>query len=118
VKLRNLATSIVVEVHKLTEYALNPKHERGRHKAQVIETALGYTRDHCQPLIEQIERQALDAEAIVQKTDAYGQRVRVEIPITGVSGQQAIVVTGWLITPESDMARLVTLFVRKESDGQ
>lgn len=114
-KLRELASRIIVDPRKLTEYALNPENERGRHKARVFRAALGYTRDNYESLLEQIETQVLEAEAVAQRTDEYGQHVHVDLEIVGVADQRAVVRTGWLVAPGSDEARLITLYVRKSS---
>jgi hypothetical protein len=63
-------------------------------------------------LLVQIESQALAAKAVVQSSDAHGQRIRVDLEINGMAGQQAIVRTGWLIPPGSSEAQLITLYVR------
>ena len=67
-KLRDLASCVVVDPRKLTEYALSHENPRGRHKARVFEAALGYNQDNYQSLLEQIEVLALDAEAVVEVT--------------------------------------------------
>jgi hypothetical protein len=115
VKLRDLANRVVVPPRQLTEYALNAESERGRHKARVFEAVRGDTRDNAQALLEQIEAQALDTEAVVQRTDIYGQHVRVDLEIEGGAGQQAVVRTGWLVAPGSDEAQLITLYVKEGS---
>ena len=65
-KLRDLASRVVVDPRKLTEYALNPENPRGRHKARVFEATLGYNQDNYQSLLTQIEALAQEAEAVVQ----------------------------------------------------
>lgn len=112
-KLRDFASRLVIDRRKLTEYALNPESERGRHKARVFEAVLGYTRENYQSLLEQIEAQALDADAKVQRTDAYGQHLYADLEIVGVAGQQASVRTGWLVAPDTNEAWLITLYVRR-----
>lgn len=77
-KLKDLVERIHVDPRKLTAYALNPKNERGRHKARVFRAVLGYTRKNYDQLLMPIEEQALDAEARLQYADAYGQRVQVD----------------------------------------
>lgn len=39
------AERAVVETRKLRDYALNPKHGHGQHKARVFRAALSFTRD-------------------------------------------------------------------------
>lgn len=112
-KLRDLVSEVRIDPHKLTEYALNPANPIGSHKARVFEAVLGYTRDNYQAIIKQIETRALDTDALVQRTDIYGQHVRVDLEIVGVAGQRAIVRTGWLVVPGSNEAQLTTLYVRK-----
>jgi hypothetical protein len=64
-------------------------------------------------LLEQIEREALTADAILKRTDAYGNYYFVDIEIIGPQGQQAVVRTGWFVATDSDEAWLTTLYVRK-----
>jgi len=75
---------------------------------------LGFTLDNYQLLLEQISTQALDAEAILGRADQHGQRYTVDLDITGTQGQREIVRTGWIVEPDSDEARLVTLYVRRK----
>lgn len=74
---------------------------------------LGFTKDNYDSLLEQISTQTLDSEAILQRTDRYGQHYRVDLEIIGTEGQQEVVRTGWVVEPDSDEARLTTLYVRK-----
>lgn len=113
-KLRDVATEIVIDSRKLTEYALNPDNPKGVDKAVMFERHLGFTRDNYQLLLDKIKSNALDAEAIIQKQDIHGQRYQVDLEITGIEPeQQEIVRTAWIIKPDSTIARLVTLYVRK-----
>ncbi|MGH2594192.1 MAG: DUF6883 domain-containing protein [Anaerolineae bacterium] len=85
-KLGDLVSRVVVDSSKLSQYALNPQNERGRHKAKVFEQTLGYTqRDHSD-LAQQIENSALEGEAEIMRADRFGQHVRVDLDITGVAG--------------------------------
>ena len=113
-KLRDLALDIIIDSRKLTEYALNRDNPKGTHKAVMFERHLGFTKDNYQLLLAKIEASILDAEAILQKKDLLGQRYQVDLEITGIQpGQQEIVRTAWIIKPNSNLARLVTLYVRK-----
>ncbi len=113
-KLRDLVSRVTIDLRKFTDYALDPEHPVGRHKARVFKAALGYTRENYQALLEQIEAQVMDAEAILQRTDVHGQHVQVDLQIVGVAGQRAVVRTAWLIASGADEAHLVTLYVRTE----
>jgi hypothetical protein len=111
-KLGDLVERIQIDPKKLTAYALNPQNDRGKHKAHIFRQKLGYTQDNYERLLAQIESQVWEAEAVIQSADTYGQRIRVDLEINGTSGQQAIVRTGWLISPGSSEAQLLTLYVR------
>ena len=65
-------------------------------------------------LLNRIESSVLDAEAILQKKDVYGQRYQVDIEIRGVEeDRKETVRTGWIVKPNSNVAWLTTLYVRK-----
>lgn len=112
-RLRDIVRRVVVDAHKLTDYALDPENPIGRHKAMVFDRRLGFTRDNYAVLLQQVESRALDTDAHLQRTDQHGQHYRVDLEVTGTEGQQEIVRTGWLVAPGSDEARLVTLYVRR-----
>lgn len=113
-KLRDLVSRVVIDPRKLTEYALNPDNPKGADKAVMFRRHLGFTQDNYEALLEQISSQALEAEAIVGMTDEHGQRYQVDLEIRGIEeGMQEMVRTGWIVELDSDVARLVTLYVRK-----
>lgn len=111
-KLGDVASRVTIDPRKLTEYALDPEHPLGCHKAYVFERVLGFTIDNYRELLEQIERAALSAEAHLRRTDAYGSHYTVDLKVTGPEGQRAVVRTGWLVASDSEEARLTTLYVR------
>lgn len=112
--LGDVVSRIVIDPRKLTEYALNPDNPRGADKAVMFERHLGFTKDNYQLLLQQIEMKVINSEATLQSTDIHGQRYQVDLEIEGVkSGQIETVRTGWIVEPKSDVARLVTLYVRK-----
>lgn len=112
-KLADVVSRVAIDPRKLTEYALDPDNPVGRHKALVFERALGFTKDNYRALLEQIEHAALSAEAYLKLTDTHGRHYSVDLEITGLWGQRAVVRTGWLVAPDSDQAWLTTLYVRK-----
>lgn len=113
-KLGDIVSRLVIEPRKLTEYALNPENPVGGDKAVMFQLHLGFTRNNYEPLLEQISAQALQAEAVEGRNDEHGQRYRVDLEIIGTEGQREIVRTGWIVEPDSDAARLVTLYVRRQ----
>lgn len=113
-KLGDIATDIIIDSRKLTEYVLDSNNPKGADKAVMFERHLGFTKDNYQLLLDKIETSVLDAEAILQKADIHGKRYRVDLEIIGVQpGQQETVRTAWIIEPNKNIARLVTLYVRK-----
>jgi hypothetical protein len=112
-KLRDFVASVVLDRRKFSEYALNPDNPVGGDKALVFQRRLGYTKDNYEGLLEQIREGVLDGEALPKLLNQYGQRYQVDLEVTGVEGQRAIVRTGWIVEPGATVARLVTLYVRK-----
>jgi hypothetical protein len=93
-KLGEIVQQVRIDPRKFTEYALNPAHPRGSHKARVFKKSLGYTNGNYELLQTQIENQVLNCEAIAGKADNRGQRYTVDIVIQGTEGQNAVVRTG------------------------
>ena len=113
-KLGDLVKEIHIDPRKLTEYALNPEHPYGGHKAKIFKNRLGYTTVNFELLQAQIESQAMSCDAIASKRDKHGQRYTVDIVVQGAQGQKAVVRTGWLVAPDTNEAWLATLYVRRE----
>jgi hypothetical protein len=113
-KLGDVASQLVIDPRKLTDYALNPDNPVGADKALIFRSRLGYTRDNYEPLLRQIQAQALNAEALPTQVDEHGQRYQVDLQVIGVEGQIEVVRTGWIVEPGANFARLVTLYVRKQ----
>jgi len=111
-KLREVASQVVIDPRKLTEYALNPDAPRGCHKARVFEQVLGYTRENYKHLLRQIEAQAPEAEVRLHSRDGFGRRYMADLQIEGPAGQRAIVRTGWFVPEGEDEVRLATLWVK------
>lgn len=112
-KLKDFATEIIINPSKLTKYALNPNNDRGKHKAKVFKAILGYTKTNYEPLLTQIQTQALNETAHINRIDQYGHHLRVDLIITGKNNKQAVVRTGWLVSPNKSVARLTTLYVKE-----
>ncbi|MGH7597739.1 MAG: DUF6883 domain-containing protein, partial [bacterium] len=77
-KLSDIVDRIYIDPRKFTEYALNPSHPRGGHKARVFKSALGCDAQNYENLKLQIESQAFDAEATEGIVDKHGQRYVVD----------------------------------------
>lgn len=113
-RLGDVAKQLLIDPRKCTDYALNPDNPMGRDKAVMFRQYLGFTQDNYQPLLEQIERKVMDAEASLGIYYEHGQRYQVDLEIRGIeAGQQEIVRTGWIVRHNENIARLVTLYVRR-----
>jgi len=116
-KLAEIVSRVSVDPRKLTEYVLNPQAPRGRHKALVFEQVLGFTRQNYHDLLTRIEQQALEAKATFHSEDEFGRRYTVDLTIQGTEERRGMVRTGWLVPPDADEARLVTLYVRRQDNA-
>jgi len=58
----NLASRIVIDHRKFTEYVLNPDHPDGKSKASGFQRMLGYTIQNYQELVAQLEVLVPEAE--------------------------------------------------------
>jgi RHS repeat-associated protein len=96
---------------KLVGYALNPAHPKGKDKAVVFQSALGYNQTNAADLAAQLQAGLRNNPAVHTGTDQFGQRFRVDIPVTGPGGT-AVVRTGWIVEPGGAGPRLTTAFVR------
>lgn len=111
-KLRELASRVVIDPRKLREYALDFDAPRARHKARGFEQVLGFTRENYQHLLEQIETEAPEAEVHFRGQDEFGRRYVADLQIQGPAGQRATVRTGWFVPEGKNEVRLVTLWVK------
>jgi hypothetical protein len=112
--LADIVERLVIDPHKLSDYALDPASPYGKHKAVLFEKLLGFTQDNYADLIRQLEQRCLHAEATFHSEDDFGERYTVDVLIDGATGQQATVRAGWIVlTDEPGTAHLVTLYVKK-----
>jgi hypothetical protein len=114
-KMRELVSEITIDTRKLTDYALDPESPKGKDTAIMFQRYLGYNKENYQILLDQINTLILDSEAIPQSKDQFGTRYQVDLEIQGIEAQQIeIVRTGWLIAPNSQQAKLTTLYIPKK----
>jgi hypothetical protein len=106
------ADKAIINPSKLTEYALNPVHPVGKHKARVFESALGFNKNNAGDLMKQIQQGVKNNTPIAGKIDQYGERFTVDIPVTGPKGS-GVVTSGWIYKPGSDVPELTTILVKK-----
>jgi hypothetical protein len=51
---------------------------------------------------------------MVNRENIIVERYQVDLEVVGTENQKAIIQTGWIVQPETDFARLVTLYVKKQ----
>lgn len=86
-----------IPTDKLLRYALNPGHERGRHKARVFASRLGITASDWRYLHDQILRALPDASVRATQITPFGVGYEVVVTIDGLNGATHPVVTTWVI---------------------
>lgn len=99
-----------IDIRKLRDYCLNPGHPIGKDKAKVFESALGITQKDADELKELLLSGVQTAEATVGRSDEYGQRFTVDIPIEW-NGATVTIRSGWMIETGSETPRLTTCWV-------
>ncbi len=116
-KLKEVVSQIVIDPSKLVHYALKKNHDKGGDKAIMFEQYLGFIQANYQLLLEQIQAKVMEADAAIGYDDDYGQRYNIDILIVGIQPEQKeIVRTGWLVTPGTNIARLITLYIRSRKN--
>ena len=100
----------VVAIEKLRDYCLNEEHLRGKHKAWVFATTLGFTAEDAPKLLEMLLAAAANQEAQVGENDEFGQRYILDIALVGLT-ELVTVRSVWIIRPQADVPHLVTCYV-------
>ena len=80
------ADQAVVEIRKLRDYCLNPDHHRGRRKARLFKSALGFTADDAPELQHLLLNVAREEEAVFLGADDYGQRYAISLSASTIHG--------------------------------
>ena len=105
------AEAAVVEPEKLVDYALNPEHALGRHKARVFLSALGIGRDDWEYLRDRILDAVPSATVATVRVRRFGTLYDVPILVEGLNGQTHEVTTAWIVKPDDDRPKLVSTYV-------
>lgn len=107
------ADEAVIPDEKLVEYALNPHHPVGKHKARVFSSALGLTRQDAPYLSAAIRDAVLTSPVTeIRSTGGSGYLYAVPILLEGRNGAAHGVMTAWIYDPAvAEPPRLVTTYV-------
>jgi len=109
VKLPN-ADRAVVDIAKLRDYSLNPRHTDGKHKARVFAAALGLGVEDGDWLREQLLAVARRQDCQLGRKTAHGQRYLIDF-VASRRGRSAKLRSVWIVRPGEDFPRLVTCYV-------
>lgn len=102
----------IVDRQKLVDYCLNPEHPRGKHKARVFATALGFNAENADQLRALLLAAAATEDAQPAASDRYGDRYVLDSNMTGPNGATAVVRSLWIIRRGETAPRLTSCFVK------
>jgi len=80
----------IVEIDKITSYCLNPEHPEGKHKARVFKSALDLDLKDAKELQTALLQAVFNYDAILGKSNPYGQKYIIDFLITR-SEKQAVI---------------------------
>jgi hypothetical protein len=103
------AENAVVDIRKLRDYCLNPKHDDGKHKARIFLSTLGVTADNAEELRQILLEVVQAQEARVGRQDDFGQRYTLDFTIEW-QNRGATLRRGWIIEHNSGIPRLTTCY--------
>ena len=98
-----------IDMRKLRDYALNPTHRVGVHKARLFAILLGMTINDAEALRDILLQVIQTEEATLGELDEYGQRYVMDFLLTWQS-KQTTVCSAWIIRLDEDFPRLVTCY--------
>ena len=110
------AESAFVDVRKLRDYALNPMHRVGRHKARLFGALLGMSVHDAEELRNLLLQVVGTHDAETGRQDEHGQRYRIDFLLTW-RGRQAALRSVWNVRPDESFPRLVTCYPTKEASS-
>lgn len=102
--------SAIVDIAKLRDYCLDPKHPRGRHKARVFAATLELLQTDAGFLREEVLRAAREADALAGESDQYGDRFTVDFELNRGT-RRAVVRSHWIVLRGETAPRLTSCFV-------
>ena len=106
-------------MEKLRNYALDPNHPEGMHKARVFKAALGIEQTHADVLARILKESLFRAPAVSGIKDQHGQRWTTYHEVVGLTGKPAVVTVIWIYRPEqADVPVLISCYIEPEGSGK
>lgn len=96
---------------KLTGYALNMDHAKGKDKAIAFREALGFTSDDAPEIMRRVYQWVGLHEPTFRESTPYGDTYFADIPMLGKNGKVANVRTGWILDRGATKMRLTSIYV-------
>jgi hypothetical protein len=103
----------IVDITKLREYCLNPKHEDRKHKARVFASALGLSQSDAEWLRNRL-LYAVREGAVLLSESRFGSLWVIDFHLETYRGA-ATIRSGWIVRTGEDFPRLTTCFVLRKS---
>jgi hypothetical protein len=104
------ADQAVVDLRKLRDYCLSPEHPRGRHKARLFKSVLGWAVDDAAAVRQRLLDAVRSHDATSLGSDDYGQRYALDFNVEGVEGP-ATVRSLWIVRAGEGFPRLTTCYL-------
>lgn len=96
---------------KLEDYALNPFHREGQHKARVFLAALGISLDNADVLHRAVLQAARESNEVESRGDnGFGEVFVLRFTMETEVGR-ATILTAWIVRPGEDFPRLTTCYI-------
>ncbi|MBC8042871.1 MAG: hypothetical protein IAF08_05445 [Rhizobacter sp.] len=102
----------LVPTAKIEGYALNFKHEKGKHKARVFKAALDITIENAAVLHAALHSAARNSDAQFEETTAFDDKYIIDFEMTTEKGS-ATVRSAWILDKGSDTPRLTSTFIKE-----
>ncbi len=101
-----ISDDLIIPEAKITQYllVLKARNDKSRFLAQA-----GFTRENPEALRLAIQNQAMDKEAIEEKSNEYGKFYQIAGELIGVNGVNLSVITVWLQRQIDGKFQFVTL---------
>jgi len=98
----------VIDVRKLRDYALSPHHPVGGPKAKFF-AQIGFDRSNWREFEAAIRAQILPCDAEYGQPSSFGRKYEIRAPLTGLAGHTVNTLSVWIIRPDEEVPRLVTI---------
>ncbi len=107
------ASQARIDPRKLVGYSLASGHSRGGDKALVLERVLGYNRANADELAARILAGKLVTPVRSWRDIEFGRQFLVDLAMSGPTGREVTLRTGWIFLPGESFPTMTTAFVRR-----